>query len=84
MERIQQVDDVAGVVVDRRERHPSLLLPWRIEAPKLRRHDMPAALRERELTFPHPGVDGKCVEQNEDAALPSLRTRHRFEIVEIS
>src|SRR5882762_4758851 len=81
MKRIEQIDDIAAVVVNRRR--------WRIggaavESTKLRCEHTPALIGQCELRLPHPCIDGKGVKENERAARALGRPRHTFEITKPS
>ena len=58
VQRVEQIDDVAGVVVDRDCAGGSPCSA--VEAAEVRRDDAPAALGERQLRLPHAGVEGKA------------------------
>ena len=64
VQRIEQVDDVAGVIVDR-GRHG--VGGRTVEAAQLRDDDAPAMLGELELRLPHPRGQRKAVDQQERA-----------------
>ena len=81
VQRVEQIDDVAGVVVDRRRRR---IAGAAVEAAQLRRDHAPAGVGERELRLPHARVERKGVEQHERAARARSRgSRHRFEITRV-
>ena len=81
VQRVEQIDDVAGVVVDRDRRR---IAGAAVEAAELRRDHAPAAVGQRQLPFPHPRVQRKGVKQNEDATPPLRSRRHRLEISQSS
>src|SRR5258708_1990048 len=82
VERVEQIDDVASVIVDRPCRlHIATAV---VESAELRGDDVPAALGERELPFPHARVDRKGVQQDQRTAMPGLRARHRVEIAKLA
>jgi hypothetical protein len=81
MERIEQIDHVAGKVIHGRR--------WRIvnaivELPQVRRDDVPAPLGERELRLPHAGIQGKGVEEQQDAAGAGGTPGWRFNVSQSS
>ena len=53
-----------------------------VKAAEVRRDHAPASLGERELTLPHPGIQGESVQENENAARSGVRARRRLEVAE--
>jgi hypothetical protein len=81
VQAIEQIDDVAGEVIHGRR--------WRIvnaivELPQVRCDDMPASLGERELRLPHAGVQGKGMDEQEDAAGACGTPGSRFNVSQSS
>src|SRR6476660_8718477 len=77
MERVEQIDDVAGVVVDG---GGGQIGGTAVESPKLWHQHAPAKLGQRELRLPHPGIQRKRVEEDEHPAGSGPRWRKGFEI----
>ena len=80
MQRIEQIDDIARVLVDSGGRRIGLAL---IESAQVRREHAPVVRGKRELRLPHSGVQGKGMQENERPARPIALGRS-FEIPELS
>src|SRR6185436_16338007 len=81
VELVEQVDGVAGIVVDRRRRRVALAVT---EAPQLRHDDAPSAIGERTLRLPHRGGEREAVNENQRARAAALAAGRHVEIAEPS
>ena len=72
MERVEQIDDIARVVVQGR---CGRIAGTAVDAAKMWGDHTPAAAGQRELSLPHPRVEGKRVKKHDDAARPFGRRR---------